>query len=675
MKHTLLLMLFAGMVVAAFSQRTTADFEARPTSLCNSPFDVSFTNLAVNDTSWFWDFGDGSTSTLKHPVHRYQQAGTYSVTLFVRGYYGTDLEYKRDYVVVSNPPQDPVLNKLADTVACGGSALFVASSQPGAENRWYTSAGRHIHTGDSLALPFVSQDADFFVRAERESASMYVGEFRPDSSAFSSGYSNWHRFYIDVFADLKLKSFWVDSRDEGFGTIYLEDTLGNKVDSTVVFISEGRGRVDINMALQPGSYYLWTRDFSLRRNTNLAHFPYTLPGFFSITKNAYNNNIYYEGFFDWELVPYCYSASNQIYIETDSLSFSGITQDSISLSCGSRGVLEAVSSLGDSVIWYDKAVNEIGRGDSLVLGFANGGNRYFAQNAAYSPILQAGPEADTSLGAGSFDFSIEGSWMHFEVFDDIEIRSFVVYSDRSRSPTIRIINENGDVVHTMLVMLSPGKHQIDLNITLEKGKYVVGGNYLGLFRNEQVQASYPYSVPGLFAITGSSRGRSYYSCFYDWKVKSICYSHRDTAWVQILPSPSPSVISPISATVACGGDTVFTSGSNDTRWYDKRGHILHEGDSFIVENIAGPDTFFAREVMIDSVRHVGPLDASFGTGNYQNSSAYISLEFEVSAPVLLKSVANSKTEQESEPLNCLTPIMCDSSLEECIFPMPEAGLN
>ncbi len=32
-------------------------------------------------TSWQWDFGDGATSTEQSPVHEYQSAGTYDVTL------------------------------------------------------------------------------------------------------------------------------------------------------------------------------------------------------------------------------------------------------------------------------------------------------------------------------------------------------------------------------------------------------------------------------------------------------------------------------------------------------------------------------------------------------------------------------------------------------------------
>ena len=35
--------------------------------------------------SWKWDFGDGTTSAEQHPVHSYQKAGQYIVTLYVEG--------------------------------------------------------------------------------------------------------------------------------------------------------------------------------------------------------------------------------------------------------------------------------------------------------------------------------------------------------------------------------------------------------------------------------------------------------------------------------------------------------------------------------------------------------------------------------------------------------------
>ena len=47
---------------------------------------VAFTDQSTGKIEkWSWDFGDGTTSSEQHPVHRYTKAGEYIVRLFVEG--------------------------------------------------------------------------------------------------------------------------------------------------------------------------------------------------------------------------------------------------------------------------------------------------------------------------------------------------------------------------------------------------------------------------------------------------------------------------------------------------------------------------------------------------------------------------------------------------------------
>lgn len=51
---------------------------------------VYFQDESFNAVTWFWDFGDGSTSTAQHPVHTYGKDSTYIVTLTTSNVCGQD---------------------------------------------------------------------------------------------------------------------------------------------------------------------------------------------------------------------------------------------------------------------------------------------------------------------------------------------------------------------------------------------------------------------------------------------------------------------------------------------------------------------------------------------------------------------------------------------------------
>ena len=60
-----------------------ADFVLNPAVGCGVPHTVTFTDQSILPDTWFWDFGDGNTSTAQNPVHNYLTTGTFTVTLTV----------------------------------------------------------------------------------------------------------------------------------------------------------------------------------------------------------------------------------------------------------------------------------------------------------------------------------------------------------------------------------------------------------------------------------------------------------------------------------------------------------------------------------------------------------------------------------------------------------------
>lgn len=68
----------------------------------DSPLDVQFTDTSLNaPTSWAWDFGDGTASAVRHPLHTYTHNGTFTVTLVATNSAGVGIAVGPDLIVVT----------------------------------------------------------------------------------------------------------------------------------------------------------------------------------------------------------------------------------------------------------------------------------------------------------------------------------------------------------------------------------------------------------------------------------------------------------------------------------------------------------------------------------------------------------------------------------------------
>ncbi len=76
---------YAVGVGSPFSGIVTANFMVVPSIACSAPANISFINTGWNGTSWQWNFGDATTSTVQSPTHTYTSPGTYNVTLIANG--------------------------------------------------------------------------------------------------------------------------------------------------------------------------------------------------------------------------------------------------------------------------------------------------------------------------------------------------------------------------------------------------------------------------------------------------------------------------------------------------------------------------------------------------------------------------------------------------------------
>jgi gliding motility-associated-like protein len=84
--------------------KPTAAFSAVNRTACQPPLTVFFTNTSTAPATYFWDFGDGGTSTLQTPSHTYTTYGSFNVKLIVTNFVGcSDSMVINNYVQVLAP--------------------------------------------------------------------------------------------------------------------------------------------------------------------------------------------------------------------------------------------------------------------------------------------------------------------------------------------------------------------------------------------------------------------------------------------------------------------------------------------------------------------------------------------------------------------------------------------
>jgi PKD repeat protein len=112
-----------------------ASFTA-PNSICESST-ISFTDFSTNSPStWFWDFGDGTSSTQQNPTHAYA-VGSYTVSLTVSNNAGTNTTTQN--IVVNSNPLVTLASSDSDNVVCNNEGLIQLIPTP--SNATLTGSG------------------------------------------------------------------------------------------------------------------------------------------------------------------------------------------------------------------------------------------------------------------------------------------------------------------------------------------------------------------------------------------------------------------------------------------------------------------------------------------------------------------------------------------------------
>lgn len=121
-----------------------------------APYSVQFRNTG-RGSAFHWDFGDGTTSTLRNPTHTFAQGGIYTVTLIARLPDGcSDADTQRHTLHVLGTGQH-----LEPLISCNGSPVQIGPQpQIGATYQWLTPGV----SDPTVANPWVTQAGTYLLR-------------------------------------------------------------------------------------------------------------------------------------------------------------------------------------------------------------------------------------------------------------------------------------------------------------------------------------------------------------------------------------------------------------------------------------------------------------------------------------------------------------------------------
>ena len=163
MRKTAILTLLSLYCTVAIAQ--SANFTTATTSGC-SPLVVTFQDQSTgNPASWFWDFGNGGTSTLQHPSATYFVPGTYTVKLTVTNAQGSNTLTRTNYITVYGKPQVNFI--VSDSTACfPHPAQFTDLSVPATNTTntsWLWDFGDGTQSTDQNPLHVYEQTGNYTV--------------------------------------------------------------------------------------------------------------------------------------------------------------------------------------------------------------------------------------------------------------------------------------------------------------------------------------------------------------------------------------------------------------------------------------------------------------------------------------------------------------------------------
>ena len=593
-----------------------ADFSYNDSVFCNIPSQVSFFNNSFYSNAYFWDFGDGNTSTATNPIHTYTSFGTFTVSLFASGPLGSDSILQQS--IISIDPNNPCIITLPSSgsgitqTACNGLLYDVGGPNGNYydnNNSWITIAPQG---SSQITLNFTSFD----IEAPSSSTNCnwdYIEIFDGfDTSATSLGQycntltgspgtiiSSGGALTVYLHADAGVNGSGFEANWTCF--FPMSSPVTNFVLSDTISCNTTINFTD----LSSNGPSTWFWDFG-DGNTSILQNPshtYSNSGVYTIkltTSNQYGND---------SLILTSYLNIIDLNLQTAG-----------AFACESSSLTLNALVTNGTVNWYSDATvtNLLDTGISFITPFLSASTTYYAQSVYDFSVINGGP-ADNNFGAGSY-FQGERHLI-FDNYKPSTLKSVLIYAGSDGYRTIELRNSSNAVLRDTTVFISSSSNgfRVNLNFVLPvQNNMQLGVNSANsdLYRTSS-GAVFPYNINDMVSITGTDASLGYYYFFYDWEVQAeSCVSA-----ISSVDAVINSSFSSIESISICNGDSVLVGGN----YYTVTGNYT---DS--LTTIFGCDSIINTQLTVNQSaslnQQVNICEGSFfnvGNNIYNTSGNYI----------------------------------------------------
>lgn len=503
----------------AYVPGVQSNFTAANTAFCQTPALATFINQSNNGGSYFWDFGDGTTSTLLNPNHIYTSYGTFNVTLFTNGgSCGTDSIAKMQYISImpTNPCviSMPVTGSLT-TNTCNGILYDDGVNANYNDNSDVTTTISPTGAA-SVVLTFTSfsyeENYDYlYIYDGNSTASTLIGTYTgsnlpnggtitsttgsitirqtSDGAVTDTGFAaNWICIYPSAAPNCNFK---ISDTSSCTGTINFTDLSSNGPNN-------------------------WLWDFGDATISTFQHPTHTYQSNGSFTVKLYTSNMY----------------GSDSLIRTNIISVNKPTDPILpndTASCGHASFTFNVT--GNGIKWFSSPIATIPIDTGLVFitPELNVTTTYFVESqAGATAIFGAKPN---NSGGGSYFNSPNIHYLVFDCSIPTILKSVKVYANSAASRTFQLLSSNDIVIATTTAFVPSGESRVTLNFNVpaQNNLRLAGPLNPNLYRNNG-GTNFPYQIGNFITVKSSSATQNptgYYYYFYDWEVEGeACRSNR-----------------------------------------------------------------------------------------------------------------------------------------------------